>query len=256
MSVGSDLRQARETAGLSLADVAATTRIRASLIGRIEAEDWAACGGAVYARGHIRSLASAAHVDPAPLVAAFDADHGSPGPVALSEGLDESTGDPEIRERRGPNWLAAAVGAAGVVTALLLVSLLARGGDSSRQAGAPPSPGATSLAPAPEPPASRAPAPPASSPPAITAQRPPVVVQVKVTGAASWIYATSPGKDFGVGSTYVKGKTATFQSDKPITVRVGDAGAVQLIVNGRNLGSPGTPGQVLSTKFDADSGQA
>ena len=47
--LGAALAAAREQRGLSVEDVAAATRIRATIIRAIEADDFAACGGAVYA---------------------------------------------------------------------------------------------------------------------------------------------------------------------------------------------------------------
>lgn len=261
MSVGSALRAARDASGLTLADVSRQTRIRATLIGQIEADDWEACGGAVYARGHIRAIAAAVGADPAPLVADFDAEHGAPGPIVLRDALEESTGGPEIRERRGPNWLAAAVGAAAVATVLIAVSVATGaggGGGDSVEAG--PGPAQTAASPAPALPASPAagqPVPPAASSPApLIAQRAPVVVRVKVTKAGgSWVLATSPGKTFPPGAVLDQGATAEFSSDKPIKLVLGSAGRVELTVNGRAIGSPGSVGEVFNGVFDATTGQ-
>lgn len=265
MAVGGDLRVAREAAGQTVADMAATTRLRASQIERMESDDWSSVGGSVYARGHIRAMAKASGADPAPLLQAYDDEHGAPSAVALTQGFEESTGDPQVRERRGVSWLAAAVGAAALVTALLVVNLVVNrgGGSTSPTTGpVPPVPATTAPASAPTAPSRSAPAPtpgPRPSRSALSAARPPVFVQVKVTGAGGcWVLATSPGKDFGIpqGKVFTKGQTATFGSDQPIKLRLGDAAAVRLTVNGKDLGSPGGRGQVLSTQFDADSGQA
>ena len=67
MSVGSALAAARQARGLSVDDVGAATRIRPHLVRAIEADDFAVCGGDVYARGHVRALAKAVGLDPEPL---------------------------------------------------------------------------------------------------------------------------------------------------------------------------------------------
>src|SRR4051794_18236 len=73
--------------GLSLDDVAASTRIRATLIQAIEHDDFAPCGGAVYARGHIRSIARAVGLDPEPLLATFDPPEAQAAPPPMPGGL-------------------------------------------------------------------------------------------------------------------------------------------------------------------------
>jgi cytoskeletal protein RodZ len=75
VSVGESLARARQERGLSVEDVTAATRIRGGLIRSIENDEFAACGGAVYARGHIRNISRVLSIDPAPLVEEFDRTH-------------------------------------------------------------------------------------------------------------------------------------------------------------------------------------
>ena len=58
MSIGQTLHEARERAGLSVDEVSERTRIRATVVRAIEADDFALCGGDVYARGHVRAIAA------------------------------------------------------------------------------------------------------------------------------------------------------------------------------------------------------
>ncbi|MBU6146659.1 MAG: DUF4115 domain-containing protein [Actinomycetales bacterium] len=73
MTFGSRLQQAREARGLSMADVAAATRLRQTVLARIEAEDIAALGAEVYAVGYIRAYANVVGCEPAPLIADYRA---------------------------------------------------------------------------------------------------------------------------------------------------------------------------------------
>ena len=73
MSIGRALAGARSEAGLSITDVSERTRIRAAIIRDIERDDYAACGGDFYARGHIRAIAKVVGTDPVPLIAEYDA---------------------------------------------------------------------------------------------------------------------------------------------------------------------------------------
>jgi len=73
VSIGEGLAQARREAGLSLAQISQRTRIREKIIADIENDDYSACGGDFYARGHIRSIARAIGTDPDPFIREYDA---------------------------------------------------------------------------------------------------------------------------------------------------------------------------------------
>ena len=75
MSIGGTLTEARQTAGLTIAEVSVRTRIRGTLIRAIEHDDFGPCGGDFYARGHIRAIARVVGVDSQPLIAEYDAAH-------------------------------------------------------------------------------------------------------------------------------------------------------------------------------------
>jgi cytoskeleton protein RodZ len=72
MSIGAELAGARRKAGLTIAEVSQRTRIREAIVRGIERDDFSACGGDFYARGHIRAIARVAGVDPEPLVREYD----------------------------------------------------------------------------------------------------------------------------------------------------------------------------------------
>ena len=99
MSIGETLADARRQAGLTVAWVSQQTRIRESIIRDIEQDDFSACGGDFYARGHIRSIAGVVGTDPVPLISAYDAEHGPPGTIRAAD-VFEPTRPVKIRERR------------------------------------------------------------------------------------------------------------------------------------------------------------
>ncbi len=72
MSAGAMMRAAREAAGMSLDDVASATKVRASILAAMEQDDFSHCGGDVYARGQLRSIAAVVGLDPEELVLAYD----------------------------------------------------------------------------------------------------------------------------------------------------------------------------------------
>lgn len=111
MSVGDALAEARRQVGLTIPQVSQRTRIRESIIRAIEQGDFSACGGDFYARGHIRSIASAVGLDPAPLISEYESEHGPPASISAAQAF-EPTKPIRIREPRrsfGLGWILVAV---------------------------------------------------------------------------------------------------------------------------------------------------
>jgi cytoskeletal protein RodZ len=133
VSIGEALAEARGRAGLTVAEVSQRTRIRDTVISKIERDDYTACGGDFYARGNIRSIANAVGADPEPLISEYDADVRAPGALSAVS-LDELVATAQTSARRRPNW-ATVLGLALVValgfTAYTFIS-------GSPQAGRPP----------------------------------------------------------------------------------------------------------------------
>ncbi len=106
MRIGEALAGARCQADLTVTQVSERTRIRETIIRAIEDDDYSACGGDFYARGHIRSIAKVVGTDPEQLIQEYDAEHRAPGPlstVSLEELLASAA---EAPQRRGPDWAA------------------------------------------------------------------------------------------------------------------------------------------------------
>jgi hypothetical protein len=82
VDIGGALAEARSEAGLTITQVSERTRIRETIIRDIERDDYSACGGDFYARGHIRAIARVVGTDPVPLIEEYDA-----ASVPASEGV-------------------------------------------------------------------------------------------------------------------------------------------------------------------------
>ena len=77
-----------------------------------------------------------------------------------------------------------------------------------------------------------------------------VVVKLTVTGKKSWVRATAgPGGKTLYEGILDQGETKTFRDKTKVSLVIGNAGAVSLVVNGRNLGEPGSGGQVVKVEF-------
>jgi cytoskeletal protein RodZ len=105
VSIGATLAAARRRAGLTVSEVSQRTRVTEPIIRGIEQDDYAACGGDFYARGHIRAIASAVGEDPLPLIDEYDSTWRSDQEITAAEAFQP--GLPiRTRERRRVRWTA------------------------------------------------------------------------------------------------------------------------------------------------------
>jgi cytoskeleton protein RodZ len=103
--IGAVLHHARTLLGVSVDDLAERTSIRPHVIECLESDDMSACGGDVYARGHLRTLAQSLGVDPQPLIDRYDATFASE-PIRIRDVFDaelSTTGPVRSGEAR-PRW--------------------------------------------------------------------------------------------------------------------------------------------------------
>ncbi len=243
LSVGRALQQARIAAGLTVDDVSNATRVRLPIVHAIEADDFAPCGGDVYARGHIRTLAKAVGIDPGPLLAQYDADHGGrPAPTPAAPLFEAERIRPE---RRGPNWTAAMV--AAIVAVIGFVGFTAfkgdDGGSASVAEGATPS----TSKPATTKPKTEKPEDPKPDPTdsaIAAAPQDKVTVQVSAADGKSWISAKDHNGRLLFDGLLKQGDSKTFQDSEKINLVLGDAGAIQLYVNGKKIDDDWQPGAV------------
>jgi cytoskeleton protein RodZ len=245
-SVGRALQQARIAAGLTVDDVTNATRVRLPIVHAIEADDFGPCGGDVYARGHIRTLAKAVGIDPAPLLAQYDGDHGGrPAPTPAAPLFEAERIRPE---RRGPNWTAAMVAAIVAVIGFVGFTVVkgSDGGDGGKTQVAEGSKPSTSKSASPTPktskPAEQKPEPSDSA--IAAAPRDKVTVQVSATDGRSWISAKDHNGRTMFDGLLEKGDSQTFQDKEKIDLVLGDAGAIELYVNGKKIQDDFQPGQV------------
>ena len=242
MSVGETLARAREAAGLSVEELSAQTRIRGGLIRQIEADDFTGCGGAVYARGHLRSLAKAIGTDPEELVAEFDRSHADEPAPALVPVPAVDPHEAARAERKQPNWAAAMAVALVVICVLAGVSLLGNrhSGGSHNTANGPGQPTA--------PPASSTPSstPPASPPPNSVARVPTdqAVALVRVTSDRTWMSVSTLSGRLLFQGLLASGQQKLFKDAHGLRLTIGNAPAVDLVANGHDLGSPKSQGNV------------
>jgi cytoskeletal protein RodZ len=257
-SVGRTLQYARIEAGLTIDEVSTTTRLRAPIVRAIEQDDFSRCGGAVYARGHIKMLARAVGLDPMDVVAQYDAEHGGRSVPALTAPLFEAE---RISPERGqPNWTAAMV--AAIVAVVGFVGFTAFSGEDTSNRKSTEAEEAVTFEPStrtptsPKKPVDETEAEPSDS---AIAAAPLDKVTVKLTAAdgKSWISAKDHNGRLLFDGLLKRGDSKTFTDKQQIDLVLGNAGAIQLFVNGKQIDNEFQPGQVerLSyTKGDPEFG--
>ena len=244
--LGSALAAARRERGLSVEDVAAATRIRPAIVRAIEEDEFDACGGAVYARGHLRSLAQVVGADPRPLVEEFDRRFHQPVPPlrTASLGSFDPPRDAGRSGRGSPTWSSVAIGALAVVLLFLGVSwVVGRGGDdgTGTPLGAPSTASSSARS-------TTAPAPTTTRPPAAPAPRV-VVVRLRATGGSSWVSVTGSDGAEKFQGILADGQAREFRDGKQLSIRFGNSFVVRVTQNGKDVGAPRCGSQVCTVAF-------
>ncbi|MFE6870477.1 helix-turn-helix domain-containing protein [Kitasatospora sp. NPDC057692] len=260
-SIGRVLSAARIEAGFTVDQVSSATRVRVPIVHAIEEDDFGRCGGDFYARGHIRAIARLVGVDGEALVARYDAAHGgSPASKRPTELIE--SGPIKVPGRGRPNWTVAMVTAIVVVVGVIGFNLVSgkagTGTTGSASAPLPAGSGTGSVAPA-APAASPAVQPPAPAPsaPAIAAA-PADKVTVKLVAEkdTSWVSAVDGTGKSLFQNNIEEGQDQTFTDPRQIKLVIGNAGAVHVYVNGKDLGPAGKNGQVVHVTYTPGDPQA
>ncbi|OKI07956.1 hypothetical protein A6A06_34320 [Streptomyces sp. CB02923] len=252
-SIGRAIQQARIDAGLTVEEVSASTRVRVPIVQGIEQDDFSRCGGDVYARGHLRTLARAVGLDPEPLIAQFDGDRGGRPEPTPAAPLFEAE---RIRPERGrPNWTAAMVAAIVAVVGFVGFTLFSGGdkgsavaeGDNTVAPVQPTKPAAGKSGRTAKP--TTAPGPSESAVAGVPKGK--VTIKIIAKDGQSWISAKDGNGRLLEDGLLKKGESKTFTDKKRIDLVVGNAGVVQLFVNGKEVEKVGDKGAVERLSYSA-----
>jgi transcriptional regulator with XRE-family HTH domain len=234
VSIGEVLTAARRQAGLTITQVSQRTRIRETIIRGIERDDFSACGGDFYARGHIRAIARAVGADPEPLIGEYDSSHGTPQP-STAAGVPGPAAPLRLRERRRPNWGVALLVVLAAVIALVAYHLVAsQPAGSGTAAGRRPAiahqagrrqPAATNTA----------------APPAAGHGSSDVVIFLTAVSEPCWADLTTSGGAAIFQGIIDPGTSETWTERRAVTLRLGNPGAVTLTVDGKSRGLGSAP---------------
>ena len=244
MSLGSLITQARKSAGLSIEDLSASTNIRTSLLREMESDSFSNCGGETYARGHIRNIATKLGVDPLIFIAAFEEEQVQTDRSIKDLLLENSVMRLPDRARK-VSWKVLAT----ISVASLFVVGLAQIVISNTSSMDIPEPIASitateSATPSPE-------ATPTEEATVSTGTG--VQLIVSATRAKSWLFVSDAAGRTLFSGQIARGTAKTFSTDVSLNVKVGNAGGVDLTVNGNKVDSIGGDGEVVSVSYGVDS---
>jgi cytoskeletal protein RodZ len=234
VTIGDALAAERRQAGLTITQVSQRTCIRETIIRGIEHDDFSACGGDFYARGHIRSIARAVGAEPEPLIREYDATQGAPEGITAADVFEPST-PIKLRERRRPNWSMAMLVALAAIVGIATYHFLSGPTKASPAAASHPAA------------AGRAHAPAAHKPKHKTSQAGAVdphhvVIALRAVTSNCWVdLTTSTGQPIFAG-TLLAGTSRTWTEEGPVSLEIGNPGGITLRVNGKNqTPQPGSP---------------
>jgi len=230
VSVGEALAEARGRAGLSIAQVSQRTCIRETIIRGIEQDDFSACGGDFYARGHIRSIARAVGLEPDELVHEYDVTHGNPHAITAADVFEPAT-PIKLKERRTPRWTVAMVLVLALVIGYGIYRVVSPGAPAHEVAAG------SSHNPTPHPSTQPSVAPTPSPTPATHASHH-VVIRLTATQTC-WVEFTRPNGTYLTQATVAAGSTQSWRFRHAVVMKIGNPGGILLTVNGKNLGRPG-----------------
>jgi cytoskeletal protein RodZ len=247
MSLGSLITQARKSAGLSIEDLSASTNIRSSLLREMESDCFSNCGGETYARGHIRNIATKLGVDPLIFITAFEEEQ-MHADRSMKDLLVENSVMKQPEEARKVSWKVLAT----ISVASLFVVGLAQiiiSNTSTVEIPKPITSSTTSSSATPSPTATE------STPTEQTTVSTGTGVQLIVSAsrAKSWLFVSDAAGRTLFSGQIAQGTVKTFSTDVSLNVKVGNAGGVDLTVNGKEVDSIGGDGQVVSVSYGVDS---
>jgi len=244
MSLGSLIAKARKDAGLSLEDLAAKTNIRMSVLSEIEKNNFEHCGGETYARGHVRNIAAVLKADQKEFIRLYEEEQGGET-RSIKDLLIENSVMRLPAEARKVSWK--------VLVLISVISLFVVGIgqvvisniNTNDVVGAAPSASASPTA------AESPSAEPSAQNTFSTGSG--VEVVVSAVRAKSWLFVSDASGRTLFSGQVSRGAVKSFSSDSQLNLKVGNAGGVDLKVNGKKVEAIGVDGEVVSVSYGVDS---
>lgn len=260
VSFGERMRRERELRGVKLEEIAESTKIGKRNLVALEEEAFDQLPGGIFNKGFVRAYAKFLGLDEEQAVNDFLAAYASTDQPTLQ--LQSALLKPAVMpsdeavRKKDLRWAVAAL--VVLIAALAIWLYVTRPGahkpraDSAPQAVTVPEPKAAEPKPQAPPPASNhaAAAPAQLAVQEASPQSAPLVLSVHAT-ADSWISVIGDGAPLGEFQMH-SGESHRFQAEKSLTLKAGNAGAIDLSLNGKRQPKLGKDQEVKSATFSAD----
>lgn len=243
MSLGALITKSRTDARLSIEDLAKVTNIPVTLLRDMENDNFKKCGGETYARGHLRNIAAKVGVDERNFLDLFEVEVTAPA-KPIREMLNENNVTMPYQEPKRISWKVLAAGSAAALVLFAGAQIIF----SNMNSGSDPEVIATTSA-TPSNSASESAAPSTAASQEIVGG---VNVELVASRGTTWLYATNENGEVLFSGQVRQGATKTFSAAKQVNLRVGNAGGVDISVNGKDVGSIGANGDVVNVTYNAD----
>jgi cytoskeletal protein RodZ len=248
MSLGDFLRGARESAGLSVDDLAERTSIRAGLIKEMENNKFIHCGGDTYARGHLRNIAPLISANAQVLIDLYNEEH-STDSRKIHDMLVENNVTKIPTERKSVSWKTLAIASIVVIAAVAIGQIIV---SNSTSTVIPPevSTASPSVTPSATPSVTTPAAPSMSlgsesSTPVTSGE---LSLIISATRGSSNIDVVVAGKHLFKGSLF-QGDSKSFSASNAISIYLSNAGDLDLTLNGQALAPLGARNEEIRKTF-------
>jgi cytoskeletal protein RodZ len=249
MTTGSELRERRESAGLSIEQLASLTSIRMGLISEMENNKFVHCGGDTYARGHLKNIALKLGLEPNHFVEMFNSEH-SMDQRAIHDLLSENNVASIPREGKTLSWKIPAL--ISIVILIIIGSVQIVMSNQSSEVVAPvvkesPTPAPTESA-TPAPTESATPAPTATPTETVVDSAGPVTLELSAVRGNSFINIVVDGTSVLKGSIF-QGDVKSFKAKSSISLYLSNPAGVDVTHNGTLLAPLGGQNQEVRRTF-------
>ena len=244
MSLGSLIAKARKDAGLSLEDLAAKTNIRLSVLSEIEKNNFSHCGGETYARGHVRNIASILKADQKEFIRLYEEEQGGET-RSIKDLLIENSVMRLPDEARKVSWKVLVIISVASLFVVGIAQVVISNINTNDVVGAAPTASASPTA------AESPSAEPSAQSTFSTGSG--VEVIIEAARAKSWLFVSDAAGKILFSGQVSRGAVKSFSSDSQLNLKVGNAGGVDLKVNGKKVEVLGVDGEVVSVSYGVDS---
>lgn len=238
MNLGEVLVSARTSARISIDDLASITSIRQGLLTEMEANNFAHCGGDIYARGHLRNIAPHIGLDPQQLIDLYNEEHSSES-RSINELLVESSVSKVPHEKKSISWKVPAAFSIMIVIFLAVIQIVVTNVNSDSPSVPLPTPSASASAET-------------SASPSTDATTAPITggVEMSITASRgnSLIDIVVDGEHVDKGSIF-QGETKTFSATTSISIYFSNPAGLDVTVNGELLAPLGGQNEEVRRTF-------